>query len=143
MKTYASLICISILGLNSAIAAPAAEPKVAPAKSGAHVSFLNLKEHQTIPQKFTVKFAVEGMKLQPAGEVTPGTGHHHLIIDGDSEPAGQVVPSDATHLHFGKGQTEAALDLKPGPHKLTLQFANGAHVSYGPDLSKSVDVIVK
>jgi len=37
------------------------------------------------------------------------------------------VPFDDTHLHFGKGQTEASIVLAPGKHKLTLQFANALH----------------
>ena len=61
-----------------------------------------------------------------------GTGHHHLIVDGKAVPKGSVVPADATHMHFGKGQTETTLKLPPGKHTLTLQFADGAHQSYGP-----------
>ena len=54
-----------------------------------------------------------------------------------------MVPADATHLHFGKGQTETMLKLTPGKHTLTLQFADGAHQSYGPDLSSTITVEVK
>ena len=43
------------------------------------------------------------------------------------DQAGTEIPFDETHLHFGKGQTEAALTLAPGKHKLTLQFANALH----------------
>ena len=41
--------------------------------------------------------------------------------------AGEEIPFDETHLHYGKGQTEAAITLTPGKHKLTLQFANALH----------------
>ena len=41
--------------------------------------------------------------------------------------AGAEIPFDDTHLHFGKGQTEASITLSPGKHKLTLQFANALH----------------
>jgi len=53
------------------------------------------------------------------------------------------VPTDATHLHFGKGQTETEVTLPPGQYALTMQFANGAHQSYGPEMSKTIHVTVK
>ncbi|NCX89533.1 MAG: DUF4399 domain-containing protein, partial [Betaproteobacteria bacterium] len=76
-------------------------------------------------------------------ELKPNTGHHHLLINADSLPSGTPIPFDDTHIHFGKGQTEAEVKLPPGKYKLTMQFANGAHQSYGPQLAKSINVIVK
>lgn len=85
------------------------------------------------------------VKIRPAGQDINdhSTGHHHIIVDAGPMAEGQVVPTDATHLHFGKGQTEAEVTLKPGPHTLTLQLADGAHRSYGPELSKTIHVVVK
>jgi len=123
--------------------APGEKPEATAPKSSERVFFKNLKNGQTIPQKYKVQFGAVGVVVKPAGEKAPGTGHHHLIIDGDAIPAGQPVPADATHLHFGKGQTEAEIELKPGKHKLVLQFADGAHLSYGPELAATVDVVVK
>ncbi|MBP6707250.1 MAG: DUF4399 domain-containing protein, partial [Achromobacter sp.] len=40
-------------------------------------------------------------------------------------------------------QTETELKLAPGKHTLTMQFADGAHRSYGPDLSSTISVTVK
>jgi hypothetical protein len=54
-----------------------------------------------------------------------------------------MVPKDSTHLHYGKGQTEAEVKLSPGKHKLTLQFADGLHRSYGSKLAATVSVNVK
>jgi len=53
------------------------------------------------------------------------------------------IPADEHPLHFGKGQTEAMLKLAPGRHKLQLQFADGAHRSYGPAMSKTITYTVK
>jgi len=52
------------------------------------------------------------------------------------------VPTDAKHLHFGKGETQAQVTLPPGRHTLTLQFADGAHRSYGPKWAATVRVNV-
>ncbi len=114
-----------------------------PAKLG--VSFAAPKDGATLHGESIIKFAVEGYKLVPAGTdlLDKTQGHHHLIIDGAPIPAGQVVPADATHLHFGKAQTETKLKLEPGKHTLTLQFADGAHLSYGPAMSATIHVEAK
>lgn len=107
------------------------------------VDFAEPKNGAVVGSPFKVKFAVTGMEVKPAGDMTSSTGHHHLIINGDSLKAGESIPFDEKHLHFGKGQTEADVTLPPGTYKLTMQFANGAHQSYGPGLSKSITVTVK
>lgn len=89
-----------------------------------------------------VKMGAEGIEVKPAGEVVANTGHHHLLIDTDAVPMGQVVPKDDTHMHFGGGQTEASIALAPGSHSLSLQFADGIHRSYGPQLSQTIQVEV-
>ncbi len=110
---------------------------------GSKVGFVSPKDGATVTAKFTAKFSVDGLKIEKAGAVKPGTGHHHLIIDGPGTPAGQIVEKDSTHMHYGNGQTEAELTLTPGKHTLTLQFADGAHMSYGPEMSKTITITVK
>jgi len=107
------------------------------------VSFVEPADGATVTSPFKVKFAVSGMEVKPAGDMSEKTGHHHLLINTGSIPAGQVIPMDATHLHFGKGQTETEVKLPPGHYALTMQFANGAHISYGPEMSKTIQVDVK
>jgi 3-oxoacyl-ACP reductase-like protein len=124
-------------------ATPAASPSVASTPGAAAVSFGNLKDGDTVKSPVKVVMVVEGMEVKPAGEDVPNSGHHHIIIDGEPVPKGQPVPADDTHIHFGKGQTETELTLEPGEHTLTLQFANYAHQSYGPDLSNTIKVTVE
>ncbi|NVD97196.1 DUF4399 domain-containing protein [Massilia sp. BJB1822] len=107
------------------------------------VSFVEPADGATVSSPFKVKFAVSGMEVKPAGEMAANTGHHHLLINGESMKAGESIPFDDNHLHFGKGQTEAEVKLPPGKYKLTMQFANGAHQSYGAGLSKTISVTVK
>jgi hypothetical protein len=133
------------------VAEPAPEPAKAKAKAKGKakaaaeegVSFVNLKDGDAVSSPLKVEFGVSGMTVQPAGELVEGTGHHHLIIDGEPTPEGTVVPADDTHIHFGKGQTETEIELAPGTHTLTLQFANGSHQSYGPNWSTTIKVMVK
>jgi hypothetical protein len=106
------------------------------------VFFLEPKNGAEIKGPVKVVMVVEGMKVKPAGEVVEGTGHHHILINTDFIPPGQVIPTDDTHRHFGKGDTEAVLDLPPGDYKLTLQFADGLHRSYGKELSATINIKV-
>ncbi len=108
------------------------------------VSFKAPAEGATV--KSPVKVIMETtVKIRPGARYINDhtTGHHHILIDAGPIPAGQVIPADDTHIHFGKGQMEADVPLKPGPHSLTLQFADGAHRSYGPELSKTIHIVVK
>lgn len=129
-------------------AGPGAAAVLAPA--GAQVSFVSPSDGATVKGPLvegkvtvSVKMGVSGIEVRPAGEQVKGTGHHHIIIDGAGIPLGDVVPKDETHLHYGQGQTDAEVQLTPGSHKLTLQFADGAHLSYGPQLSRTIKVNVQ
>jgi hypothetical protein len=109
----------------------------------AKVFFVSPKDGESVKQDFVARFAVEGLKVEKAGAVVPGTGHFHVLIDTQPLTEGQVIPADDKHLHFGKGQTEAPLKLKPGTHTLVLQFADGAHRAYNKMLTQEIKVIVK
>lgn len=113
------------------------------AKEG--VQFLNLKDGEILKSPFKVKMGVQGKKVNNANEKIEDTtvGHHHLLINSDFIPQGQPIPADEKHIHYGKAQTEAEVTLVPGKYKLTLQFADGAHRSYGQDWSKTITVQVQ
>jgi uncharacterized protein DUF4399 len=111
------------------------------------VAFLEPKDGAKVKSPFKVKFDVKGMKIQNAGEAPADrvTGHHHVLVDQEAAPVGFELPmNDPKMLHYGKGQTEAEIkDLPPGKHKLTMQFADGAHRSYGPSMSATITVEVQ
>ncbi|HMH21267.1 MAG TPA: DUF4399 domain-containing protein [Puia sp.] len=112
--------------------------------AGAKVFFKNLKDGQTVKSPVKVEMGIDGLKLDTAGAIVAGSGHHHLLIDaGDSIPAGLAVPKDSTHIHFGKAQSSTEVKLTPGKHTLTLQFADGIHRSYGARLATTISVTVK
>ena len=107
------------------------------------VAIIEPADGATVSSPFKVRFGVRGMAVAPAGEVLAASGHHHLLINLDAVPAGESVPFTDRHMHFGKGQTETEVTLPPGSYKLTAQFANGAHQSYGKPMSQTIAVIVK
>ena len=110
---------------------------------GARVFFANLEDGQTVTSPFMVQFGIEGMEVNPAGEIVKGTGHHHILIGEGFTEAGVIVPADETHIHFGGGQTETELTLEPGSYMITMQFANGIHQSYGEQMSATVNIVVE
>jgi len=119
-------------------------PALPAVPEGAKVSFKNLKNEESISSPFKLEMGADVIRIDTAGPVVAGSGHHHLFIDAeDSLAAGEIVPKDSTHVHFGKGQTEYELKLSPGKHKLTLQMADGLHRSYGSRLAATIIVNVK
>jgi hypothetical protein len=107
------------------------------------VKFAEPLDGATVSSPFKVRFAVDGMEIRPAGDMAANTGHHHLLINAAPIKAGEAVPADATHIHYGKGQTETSVALPPGNYTLTMQFANGAHQSYGEAMAQTIKVTVK
>ena len=108
------------------------------------VYFTSPSNNAELKSPVKLVFGVDGMSIRPALEdVSDKTsGHHHLIIDSDGIPSGKVVPMNKQHIHYGKGQTSATIELTPGKHTLRLQFANGAHISYGPEMSSEITVTI-
>jgi Domain of unknown function (DUF4399) len=111
-------------------------------KPQGRVFFSEPKDGAEIKGPVKIVMGVEGMEIKPAGEEIKGTGHHHLLINAGPVAPGQVIPSDDNHKHFGKGQTETVLELPPGDYKLTLQFADGLHRSYGEAMSSTINIKV-
>jgi hypothetical protein len=99
---------------------------------GAEVYFVDLKDGATIPAKSTIYFGLRNMGVAPAGSDRENSGHHHLLIDTDLPPLDQPIPSDFNHLHFGTGQTEAEITLRPGEHTLQLLMGDKDHVPHSP-----------
>ncbi len=99
----------------------------------ARVFFTNISDGDTVDSPVTVQWSAENFTIEPAGEVKAGAGHLHIMVDADCVAAGQIVPADDNHLHYGKAQTEATLELTPGEHTLCLQAADGVHTALAGD----------
>lgn len=120
------LLCLIPLAFSAAVAART------PAPAGAELYFISPLDGATVQSPLTVRFGLRNMGVAPAGVNLADTGHHHLLIDTDLPPLDQPVPADAQHLHFGKGQTEAVIELAPGTHTLQLLLGDFAHQPHEP-----------
>lgn len=110
------------------------------------LSFANLKDGDEVPKSFRVKFVITGMKVKPAGEDIPNSGHHHLLIDVDEDDMpdfGMPLPKNESVYHFGKGEKSAVITMPPGEHTLQLLFADYRHVPHDPPvISEKITITV-
>ncbi len=140
------LLALVLAGLvGTAMAADAPALPTTKASSDAAVYIISPSDGASVGQQFTVRFGLKGMGVAPAGVAKEHTGHHHLFVDvKELPPAGQPIPKDDHHLHFGGGQTETTLKLKPGTHTLQLELGDENHVPFDPPLvSKRITIHVK
>ena len=101
------------------------------------------KDGATVASPVFIDMGVEGMLIEPAGVVKEGYGHHHILINQRFWPEGEVIPTSDSTLHYGKGQTDASIELDPGKYIISLHFADGVHVSFGEEMSDSIEIIVE
>ena len=115
-----------------------------PAPKDAYLYILWPTDGAHIKGAFWCRFGLRNMGVTHAGDATPNTGHHHLLIDVD-EPLdpNEPIPNDKKHLHFGAGQTEARIDLPPGRHSLQLVLGDADHMPFDPPVvSKKIYITV-
>ena len=122
---------------GGAAAATAANPTVAilePAE-GAEITGTSV----------AVRLTAEGVEIVPAGELVPGTGHHHLYLDADLTQADAPVPSvPGQIIHLGTGVSEYTFEnVAPGTHRLITVVADGLHVPLKPWVVDTVTFTVR
>jgi hypothetical protein len=138
-----SLSLATVLACGAVCAQQAKTGGPTPSPEGAEVHFVGLADGARLPPKATIRFGLKDMGVAPAGLERENSGHHHLLIDTELPPLDQPIPNDFNHLHFGAGQTETEVTLKPGTHTLQLLFADKDHIPHTPPLmSPRIRVVV-
>ena len=138
MRTLAVAL---LLLTTSAIAADLPRSR---APEGVVLYIIAPKDGDKVASPVTVRFGLKGMGIAPAGIALAATGHHHLLIDVSAPPFDRPIPADERHVHFGKGQTEAAVTLAPGRHRLQLLLGDHLHVPHEPPvLSAPITITVE
>jgi hypothetical protein len=74
------------------------------------------------------------VEIVPAGEMTEGTGHHHLYLDADLTPIDEPVPTvPGSIVHMGDASSSYVFEgVEPGEHRLIAVVADGAHFPLQP-----------
>lgn len=134
----AAVLLTACAGTPAHESAEASEPR--------RVWFGNLVDGQTVTSPVTVEMKAAGLIVEPAARgVRDGHGHFHILIDVPTAKwpkAPNPIPFDEVHRHFGGGDSVTTLDLPPGEHTLTLQFATGDHVPYEPQIAQTIRIRV-
>jgi hypothetical protein len=126
-------LCVFVaIAAGAATIAQAQRATLTPSAPGAEVYFIDLKDGTTVPPKLKLYFGLRNMGVAPAGSDRENSGHHHLLIDTPLPPLNRPIPNDFNHLHFGAGQTEAEITLKPGRHSLQLLLGDKDHIPHMP-----------
>lgn len=120
-----------------------------PSADGTTQYFVNLADGATVASPVKVIFGLKGMGVAPAGVEKEGTGHHHILLNrapfGEGEDGKEEydfnLPADEQHIHYGKGQTEATLDLQPGKHTIQLVLGDNNHIPHNPPVYSKVITI--
>lgn len=93
--------------------------------------FTNLRDGDQIQTPFVLKFGLSRHGLAGISEPVTRAGHHHLLINRDLPlDFTKPLPFNDQYLHFGKGQMETVLTLKPGTHTLRMLLADHRHIPY-------------
>jgi hypothetical protein len=151
MKNVLALSAALTLGLAACgapadDAAPEDAPPAAAATGTGTVTILEPADGATITGPVVnVRLAVTGVPIVPAGDLTPGTGHHHLYLDADLTPAAAPVPTvPGSIVHMGNAASEFRFDsVQPGQHRLIAVVADGVHVPLQPWVVDTVTFTVQ
>ena len=102
-----------------------------PSPEGAKAYFIDLQDGDNVKSPLLIRFGLtEQMGIAPALADWQDTGHFHLIID--SKPPKPDRPISNKHLHLHKGQTQAIVELKQGPHTLQIVMGDYSHIPHDP-----------
>lgn len=115
-----------------------------PAPRDAYLYIISPQDGATVKGAFWCRFGLRHMRVVPAGDDAPRSGHHHLLVDVDAPTdASEPIPLDKRHIHFGAGETEALIELPPGKHTLQLVLGDAKHYPFKPPVvSKKITIWV-
>ena len=123
--------------------APAAMPRT-PSPEGARVFFITPADGDTVSNPVQIEFGISGMSVVKAGDPTPESGHHHLIVDADLPDLGAPIPANEQYIHFGDGSTATEITLEPGQHTLRMLLGDHLHIPHDPPImSEPITVTVE
>jgi hypothetical protein len=133
--------------VNETAASPmpqAVELSRTPSAANARAFFITPVDGDVVANPITIEFGIEGMQIVMAGDESPLSGHHHLLVDTDLPDLDQPIPADAQHIHFGKGNVSTTLTLEPGEHTLRLLLGDHRHIPHDPPVvSPAITITVE
>lgn len=124
-------------------AEPAGEVMPAPERS---VAIVSPAEGDTVPAgSLEVTLSAAGVEIVPAGDTTPGSGHHHIFLDADISPLGEPIPSvPGSIVHMGDASMSYTFEnVAPGEHRLIAVVGDWQHVPLEPLVTDTVVFVAR
>jgi hypothetical protein len=120
-------------------------PETPPAPEAPSVTILAPAEGGFQDEHDVVVWLRSTVPIVPAGDMTPGTGHHHLFLDADlGDPTVPIPTLPGSIVHMGDGSSEYIfVDVASGPHRLIAVVADGAHVPLQPLVVDTVEFVIE
>jgi len=150
MKTAATLLFLPLLlagcgGGSRADADAEATSQSATADVAPTVTIVAPREGEVFEDPDFTVILETTVPLAPAGEMTPGTGHHHLYLDADLGDMSAPVPTvPGSIVHMGNAAAAYTFEnVSSGPHRLIAVVADGAHVPLQPLVVDTVHFVVE
>jgi len=147
--TVLAALAVCIPSFAIAQAKPAAKSKAKATATmmggGAKIRIVEPARGASVSSPVKIVLQATGVKIVPATDSTPGTGHYHLFVDHAVTVVNDTIPRGVTGiLHLGRGQTEFVLDsLKPGRHRVIAVVGDFKHRPLKPSLQDTVTFTVK
>jgi hypothetical protein len=119
------------------------EPDEAP--SPPSVRIVSPREGEVFEDASVTVWLESTVPIVPAGDMTPGTGHHHLYLDADLGDMSAPIPTvPGSIVHMGNAAREYVFEeVASGPHRLIAVVADGAHVALQPLVVDTVHFVVE
>jgi hypothetical protein len=149
LPTLALLLPLSAAACGAEAPQPAPETAQAAAAVSAATPTVTILEpaegSEVGGPSVTVRLTATGVEIVPAGELVPGTGHHHLYLDaGLTQPNAPVPTVPGQIIHLGTGVSEYTFEnVAPGSHRLIAVVADGLHVPLQPWVVDTVTFTVR
>ena len=101
MKTHIKSLCgLMLLQLSLSVA------------YAQNLVFLEPKDGATVESKFKIRLNVKGIKLAPAGNTEPGTGHNHVLVNQEIVAEGEEIPFTRRHIHLNRSASNGLIGSK-------------------------------
>jgi hypothetical protein len=140
MKNTYSLVALCALGLAACGGGEESAEESMPAPTGTVTILEPAQGAMVAGPNVTVRLTTTGVPIVPAGDLTPGTGHHHLYLDADPAAMTAPVPTvPGSIIHMGNAASEFTFEnVTPGVHRLIAVVADGVHVPLNPPVMDTV-----
>jgi len=145
VQSLEALVLVSVVVACGGSSDEGSTPEGSAEPPALRVTIIKPTENEVLEEPELVVWLESTVPIVPAGDMTPGTGHHHLYLDADLGDMTQPVPTvPGSIVHMGNAAREYVFEhVSSGPHRLIAVVADGAHVPLQPLVADTVHFIVE